>query len=410
MLKLWKVQVHDVVELNKLTFRDYDQLLARRKISSYFTDKPLDNHIHIVVKPPKLIHFSLELALKAGFLNEEGNVEYLGKDCIYKATLREDCLCTKDGKYRSFIEFIRVARGLKPDEIPTLYDFHSLIINGMTYWEVRDKIYKFISYKNEDNLFIDHLSIPWSDDLEKRLRQLYAKEDIVDIFWGRSLKDDDTTWSVYIVSRNICHLCKRTENVKEDQIIRFIAEEEGFPNKIRGYPVDVVEACTATPYVSSFQAYQENVKLGSSIGIIESQGTAGTLSAVVSDKNLERIDLDDLKQSFGRIASEAEAYREISEKMCHVIDGHRQNSALARYERDSPYSNNVMEALNLETQEQVAVVKKGKALGILHAAWMTDNYRYAITSPYFAVFEALNVVEIDSHDNITLDFDKLKNC
>ncbi|CAB4483661.1 unnamed protein product [Rhizophagus irregularis] len=77
----------------------------------------------------------------------------------------------------------------------------------------------------------------------------------------------------------------------------------------------------------------ENVKLGSSIEIIESQGTAGTLSAVVSDKHLEWIDLDDLKQSFGRIASEDEAYREISEKMCHVIDGHRQNSALARYER-----------------------------------------------------------------------------
>jgi hypothetical protein len=48
---------------------------------------------------------------------------------------------------------------------------------------------------------------------------------------------------------------------------------------------------------------------------------------------LSHKDLDDLKQSFGRIASEAEAYREISEKMCHVIDGHRQNSALARYER-----------------------------------------------------------------------------
>ncbi|CAB5187613.1 unnamed protein product [Rhizophagus irregularis] len=80
-------------------------------------------------------------------------------------------------------------------------------------------------------------------------------------------------------------------------------------------------------------ALWENVKLGSSIEIIESQGTAGTLSAVVSDKHLEWIDLDDLKQSFGRIASEDEAYREISEKMCHVIDGHRQNSALARYER-----------------------------------------------------------------------------
>ncbi|PKK72537.1 hypothetical protein RhiirC2_777065, partial [Rhizophagus irregularis] len=299
-----------------------------RKISSYFTDKPFNNHIHIVVKPPKLIHFNLELALKVGFLNEKGNVEYLGKDYIYKATLRENCLCTKDGKYHSFIEFIRLNN------------------QCITYWEVHDKIYKFISYKNEDNLFIDHLSILWSDDFKKCLRQLYVKEDIVDIFWGQSLKDDDTTWCVYIVSRNICHLCKKTENVKEDQIIHFIAEEEGqragqsfrkihynlkgilhhgcdrFPNKICGYPVDVVKACTATLYVR----------------------TAGTLSAVVSDKHLEWIDLDDLKQSFGQIA--AEAYREISEKMCHVIDGHRQNSALARYEHEiPPYSNNVSEGI-----------------------------------------------------------------
>ncbi|PKY37366.1 hypothetical protein RhiirA4_505588 [Rhizophagus irregularis] len=38
--------------------------------------------------------------------------------------------------------------------------------------------------------------------------------------------------------------------------------------------------------------------------------------------------------------------------------------------------------------------KKGRALGILHAAWVTENFRYAIASPYFAVFEALDVVEI----------------
>ena len=114
-LKLWKVQIRDdkVKELNTLMLHDNDQLLAKRKISSYFTDKPLDKHIHIVVKPPKLIHFSLELVLEAGLLNEGGSVEYLGKDCTYKATLREDCLCTEDGKYFSFIEFIRVARRLK---------------------------------------------------------------------------------------------------------------------------------------------------------------------------------------------------------------------------------------------------------------------------------------------------------
>ena len=103
-LKLWKVQIRDDndKEINKLTLHNNDQLLARRKISSYFTDKLFDKLIHIVVKPPKLIHISLELILEAGLLNEGEGVEYLGIDCIYKATLREGCLCTKDGKYFSF--------------------------------------------------------------------------------------------------------------------------------------------------------------------------------------------------------------------------------------------------------------------------------------------------------------------
>ena len=65
-----------------------------------------------------------------------------------------------------------------------------------------------------------------------------------------------------------------------------------FPDEIRGYPIDVVEACVATPYgygVSACQAYQKYVELGSSIGITESQGTSGTLSAVVYDKNSKQI-------------------------------------------------------------------------------------------------------------------------
>ena len=157
-------------ELNKLTLHNNDQLLAKMKVNSYFTDKPLDNHIHIVVKPPKLIHISLELVLKAGLLNEGGSVEYLGRYRTYRAMLHECCLCTEDEKYFSFTKFIQAARKLKPDETLTPYDFQSLKINGMTYREVRDKIYKFVSYKYEDSLFVDHFSIPWDDDLENRLR------------------------------------------------------------------------------------------------------------------------------------------------------------------------------------------------------------------------------------------------
>jgi hypothetical protein len=47
---------------------------------------------------------------------------------------------------------------------------------------------------------------------------------------GQSLKEDDTTWHFYVVSRNITYLCNRTENVMGDQMIHFIAEEEGFVN------------------------------------------------------------------------------------------------------------------------------------------------------------------------------------
>ncbi|UZO16427.1 uncharacterized protein OCT59_007815 [Rhizophagus irregularis] len=83
--------------------------------------------------------------------------------------------------------------------------------------------------KNQ-RLFVDHFSIPWDDDLENRLRQLHSEKDVVDIFWDRSLKEDDTTWRVYVVFRDIPYLRKRTETVMEDQMIRFITVEEGFAN------------------------------------------------------------------------------------------------------------------------------------------------------------------------------------
>jgi hypothetical protein len=60
-----------------------------------------------------------------------------------------------------------------------------------------------------------------------------------------------------------------------------------FPDEIRGYPTDVVEACIATPCgfgASSCQVYQENIKLGSSIGIIEPQETS-VLSFTIKIQN-----------------------------------------------------------------------------------------------------------------------------
>ncbi|RGB34986.1 hypothetical protein C1646_759899 [Rhizophagus diaphanus] len=134
---------------------DIGQLKKAELISSMHNDKELTEHI------------SLELAR---LLNE---VEYLGRD-----------------------QFIRVVRKLKPDETPIPYDFQSLRINGMTHQEVRDKIYKFVSYKCEDSLFIDHFPIPWDDDLENRHRRRKTS----------------------------------TETVMEDQMIRFITVAEGFAN------------------------------------------------------------------------------------------------------------------------------------------------------------------------------------
>ncbi|GBC28276.2 hypothetical protein GLOIN_2v1490821 [Rhizophagus irregularis DAOM 181602=DAOM 197198] len=224
-LKIWKVQIRadNDKELSELTLHNNDQLLARK-----------------------------------------GSVEYLGRDRICKATLRESCLEPKNQWY-----------------------------------EVRNKIYKFVSYKYEDSLFIDHFPIPWDDVLENRLRQLHSEKGVVDIFWGRSLKEDDTTWP-----------------------------------------------------------YQKDVELGSSIGIAESRETSGTLSAVVHDKNSKQIgilscehvcrfsesstgmgviihqlshkDLDNLIQSIIDMASKDPKFKEISANAINKINNNRQNSALAR--------------------------------------------------------------------------------
>ncbi|CAB5370740.1 unnamed protein product [Rhizophagus irregularis] len=289
--------------------------------------------------------------------------------------------------------------------------------------------------------------VPWSDSLESRLCQLYASDNIVDIFWGQNLKEDDATWRIYVVTRNLLRQSEKTEKIG-DQVINFIAVEEGFvsaeippqnphdplptwkktpkklqkafdealdnelglsfrkmhynlvgmstgykriqgkftevpaiilyvrqkgilrrgcvkfPDEIRGYPTDIIEACVATPYgfgASACQSYQENIMLGSSIGIIESQGTSGTLSAVVYDKDSRQIgilscehicrlsdsstgkdviiyqpshkDLDNLKESFVEMARVNKTYIKISEEMCNKIEEDKKKSALAYYKR-----------------------------------------------------------------------------
>ncbi|GBC53011.2 kinase-like domain-containing protein [Rhizophagus irregularis DAOM 181602=DAOM 197198] len=208
-------------------------------------------------------------------------------------------------------------------------------------------------------------SIFWSDALETRLCELYMKDDVVDIFWGQPIEEyfaGSATWHVYVITRGL-YSSTKTETIADNQVIYFIAEEEGFasaddplpnsieipqdlkekfnealdnelgltfrekhynlvgvstgykringqlteipaiilyvrqkgilrrgcggifPEKICGFPVDVVEACTAIPCVGlgidTCRRYQDDVKLGSSIGIgLEKENTTGTLSAV----------------------------------------------------------------------------------------------------------------------------------
>ena len=54
-IKLWKVKIPDDQDdlLSTLTLNDGDELLATKKISKYFPDSPLEEHIHIIVKLPR---------------------------------------------------------------------------------------------------------------------------------------------------------------------------------------------------------------------------------------------------------------------------------------------------------------------------------------------------------------------
>ncbi|UZO27634.1 uncharacterized protein OCT59_019824 [Rhizophagus irregularis] len=228
------------------------------------------------------------------------------------------------------------------------------------------------SYNVNDNNSEIKGSIFWSDALEARLYELYMKDDVIDIFWGRPIEDHlvgSTNWNIYVITRGLYCPYARTEIIADDQVIHFIAEETGFatssdplpssikipqnlkkffdealdnelgllfreahynlvgistgykqiggkftedpaiifyvrqkgilrrgcggifPKKICGFLTDVIEACAAMP-CSSFEAvycqcYQENVMLGSSIGIgsNETRNTTGTLSAIAYENN-----------------------------------------------------------------------------------------------------------------------------
>src|SRR5437763_12812065 len=53
-LELWKVKIPDDCDelLINFSLQDQPELLATKKISKYFTDLPVEEHIHVLVEPP----------------------------------------------------------------------------------------------------------------------------------------------------------------------------------------------------------------------------------------------------------------------------------------------------------------------------------------------------------------------
>ncbi|RIA98943.1 hypothetical protein C1645_731287 [Glomus cerebriforme] len=181
----------------------------------------------------------------------------------------------------------------------------------------------------------DSMMDTWSRALEIRLLELFERNDVTDIFWGRPIKEyfsKSTQWYIYVITRSYTN----TE-ILDGQIIHFIAEEDGFskfdddysslnlpkiPQDLQekfeealdndlgpsfrevhynlvgmstGYKrigVDIVEACIARSCCGigqeDCQDYQNMVTLGSSIGIgiNEEEKTIGTLGVVVCEKEL----------------------------------------------------------------------------------------------------------------------------
>ncbi|GET01360.1 kinase-like domain-containing protein [Rhizophagus clarus] len=236
------------------------------------------------------------------------------------------------------------------------------INNSSSYSERQDE-----SHNNNDNNSEVKNSIFWSDALEARLCELYMKDDVIDIYWGRPVEENlsgSTKWNIYVITRGLYYPYVKTEMIADGQVIHFIAEEVGFaipndplpssieipqdlkeifdealdnelglsfreahynlvgigtgykqiggkfteipaiifyvrqkgilrrgcdglfPKNIHGFPTDVIEACAAIPCAGlgedTCRRYQENVRIGSSIGMgsNETQTTTGTLSAV----------------------------------------------------------------------------------------------------------------------------------
>ncbi|CAI2197279.1 7035_t:CDS:2, partial [Funneliformis geosporum] len=132
-----------------------------------------------------------------------------------------------------------------------------------------------------------------------------------------------------------------------------------FPKEIRGYSVDVVEACVATPYgfsASYCKVYQENVML--------SVGCAASF-------------LQDASKDFGVDA----AFCDFTNKVVHYVQMNMQFLHIGR-------TTGLSYGKLVPIDSAICVdIKDLRDLDFTNER----TYIYAISSPYFAVFEALDV-------------------
>ncbi|CAG8470819.1 459_t:CDS:2 [Scutellospora calospora] len=70
----------------------------------------------------------------------------------------------------------------------------------------------------------------WGNMLENRLCELYTKDNVVDIFWGRSVEEHtagENVWHVYVITRGPFHPRTKLEDI-DGILIHFIREDDAF--------------------------------------------------------------------------------------------------------------------------------------------------------------------------------------
>ncbi|CAI2161771.1 19387_t:CDS:2 [Funneliformis geosporum] len=155
------------------------------------------------------------------------------------------------------------------------------------------------------------------------------------------------------------------------------------------------------------------VKLDSSIRILELQKDSRILNAVihVMIHQPSHEDLDAFKHLLVKLTIENKNTKKLL-KLCmyqkdfgvdaafciFTNENYFNNTDKIEVFKDFNFTNEVSNSQKHKTEDfehkdsgTCVVDQKGKAFGIFHTLWMMETYKYAITSPYFAVFKALDV-------------------